>query len=277
MDNMIPTQPASAPSPSPMPTPPASSSKSFFDLMNAKQGFVLGCVTTILVLGTLGFVSLGAYILHGGGGLAFAAAPTSAPAANAAPVAAAAAPVAAAVSAKNIPAVTAADHVRGDAKASVTIVEYSDFQCPYCGAFHPTLQQVMTDYAGKVKWVYRHFPLSNIHPNAEPAAEASECASEQGKFWEFADTLFANQSSESDAYYKTVAGNLGLDVNKFESCYTAKKYSSVIQADQAGGSAAGVNGTPGSFIIDAKGNAQAINGALPYASVKQMIDTALNS
>jgi len=84
----------------------------------------------------------------------------------------------------------AGDHIRGAAKAPITMVEYSDFQCPFCKRFHPTMQRIMKDYDGKVSWVYRNFPLSSIHQYAQARAEAAECASEQGKFWEYADALF---------------------------------------------------------------------------------------
>ena len=86
------------------------------------------------------------------------------------------------------------DPVMGDPDAPITIIEFSDFQCPFCEKFHPTSQQVLQEYGDDVRWVYRHFPLDSIHPRARPSAMASECADEQGKFWEFANTLFANQS-----------------------------------------------------------------------------------
>ena len=166
------------------------------------------------------------------------------------------------------------DHSRGPKDAAVTIVEYSDFECPFCGRFHPTLQQAMSEYEGKVRWVYRHFPLS-FHPNAQPAANASECAAEQGKFWEFADNIYGNQEKINDAYYKTVVTSLGLNVSKWEDCYTTKKYDSKIQSQATAGGAAGVNGTPGSFIIGKDGKAIPIQGALPYESVKAAIDQVL--
>ena len=91
-----------------------------------------------------------------------------------------------------VPPVTDTDHVRGDAGAKVTIIEYSDFDCPYCSRFHTTMNQVVQQYSGQVRWVYRHFPLDNLHPDARAKAVASECAGEQGKFWEFADAAFAS-------------------------------------------------------------------------------------
>ncbi len=164
------------------------------------------------------------------------------------------------------------DHVRGGDidKAKVVIIEYSDFQCPFCSRHHPTMQQVMTEYGDDVAWVYRHFPLTSIHPEAMPSALASECASEQGKFWEYADALFANQSSLATAYYSTLAGDLGLNQNKFDECFTSKKYQSEVDAEIASGSAAGVTGTPATFV-----NGQLISGAVPYATMKTVIDAEL--
>jgi len=167
-------------------------------------------------------------------------------------------------------AATNEDHVRGDLKkADVVIIEYSDFECPFCGRHHPTMLQVMEEYGDKVAWVYRHFPLS-FHPQAEPAALASECAAEQDKFWEYADDLVLNQTTLSDSYYKTLAGDLGLNQKKFDECLDSKKYQAVVDSQTASGAAAGVNGTPATFI-----NGQMVSGAVPFASLKTIIDSEL--
>lgn len=177
--------------------------------------------------------------------------------------------------------VTDKDHVLGDKNAPVTFIEYSDFQCPFCARFHPTLQQVMKDYAGKVRWVYRHFPLSSIHPYAQKAAEAAECASEQGKFWELSDLFFEKQgdwaqSGLDQAKMNGYAQTAGVkDIKKFESCVTGGKYASLVQADEKSGEQAGVTGTPGSIIIGKNGSKQLVPGALPIDAIKQMIDSAL--
>ena len=136
------------------------------------------------------------------------------------------------------------------------------------------MEQVMEQYKGKVKWVYRHYPLS-FHPQSQPAAEASECASEQGKFWEYAKGLFENQKSLGAEFYSKLAGDIGLNVSTFNTCLESDKYLSHIQQDLEGGSGAGVRGTPGSFLIDKDGNAQAIKGALPFSSIQPLIDEAL--
>lgn len=178
---------------------------------------------------------------------------------------------------EEIPEITDADHVRGNLKkAEVVIVEYSDFQCPFCERHHPTLEQIADEYGDKVAWVYRHFPLS-FHPEAGPSAIASECANKQGKFWEYADKLFENQSLLGAAYYPQLADELGLDVDDFNTCLTDPEMRTIVQNDQAGGAAAGVNGTPATFIngvlvADSAGNSV---GAAPYATFKAIIDAEL--
>lgn len=173
---------------------------------------------------------------------------------------------------------TAADHLRGAKNAQVVLVEYSDFQCPYCKRHYPTMLQVMKDYGNKVAWVYRHFPLS-FHQNAQISAEASECASEQGKFWEYADVLFTKGNGDGTGLAPTdleqYAKDLGLNFSQFESCLTTKKYAAVVNADQASGSAAGVDGTPANIVMDKNGKTQLISGAVPYEQLKAAIDAAL--
>lgn len=175
-------------------------------------------------------------------------------------------------------AVQSDEHIRGDIKkAKVVLVEYADFQCPYCGKHDPTMVQLVKDYGDQVAWVYRHFPLTSIHPNAAPAALASECASEQGKFWEFADAMIAGQSqylatdaTTANDYFTKTAQDLNLNMTKFNSCVSSKKYQSVVDADQQSGETAGVNGTPATFV-----NGTLVSGAVPYATLKQMVDTAI--
>lgn len=169
--------------------------------------------------------------------------------------------------------ITDEDHVRGE--GDITLVEFSDFECPFCGTLHPTMQKVLETYKGKVKQVYKHYPLS-FHPNALPAANASECAAEQGKFWEMHDKLFENQDTLSATAYKTYAEAIGLDTAKFQKCFDANTYSSKISAQQALGNKVGVQGTPATVLIDKDGNAQMISGALPYESFVSAIDAVLN-
>ncbi|MBU0613514.1 DsbA family protein [Patescibacteria group bacterium] len=165
------------------------------------------------------------------------------------------------------------DHIRGNVNALVTIVEYSDFECPYCNRFHPTMQQALAEYGDNVRWVYKHFPLDSIHSNARPAAIASECAASLGGndvFWSFADGLFENQSGLGDDLYKEIAADLGLDATKFEECYSSKATADKVQEDYTEGQQLGVNGTPGNFV-----NGLSVPGAVPFESLKQVIDSQL--
>ncbi|MDP2631226.1 MAG: DsbA family protein [Candidatus Uhrbacteria bacterium] len=166
--------------------------------------------------------------------------------------------------------ITADEHIRGDIQnAKVVLVEYSDFECPFCGRHHPTMLDIMDNYGDDVAWVYRHFPLS-FHAEAEPAALASECAAEQDKFWEFADVMFENQDELSDELYLTVAGDIGLDVSAFTECYESNAYSASIEEDLASGQLAGVRGTPATFV-----NGIMVSGAVPYDTLIDIIDQAL--
>lgn len=250
--------------------------KSVFDTMPPKTAFWIGFGTAILAMGTLGFIILGSCTMKGT--CSFASAEKSVAAAPnvAAPSPAAAAATTIAVS--KIAAVDKDDHIRGEDNAEITIIEYSDFQCPYCSRFHPVLEQAYEDYDGKVRWIYRNFPLS-FHAEAENAAEAAECADEQGKYWEYADALFTNQTTLGDALYKKLATDLGLNVATFETCRSSDKYLEVVAQDTAEGAAAGVTGTPGSFIFrtDAKGTDQAIiiKGAQSASAVKAAVDSLL--
>jgi len=169
--------------------------------------------------------------------------------------------------------VTAQDHVRGDFEAPVTIVEYSDYQCPFCSRFHPTIKQILADYPGQVRWVYKHFPLDQIHAQARPAAEASECVFEQkgnDGFWQFTDGLFENQSRLGNSLYKELAGQIGVNADQFTNCVSSRKYKDKVESDYQEGIKAGVRGTPGSFV-----NGQSIPGAVPYSTLKAAVDQAL--
>lgn len=161
------------------------------------------------------------------------------------------------------------DHIRGNKDAKVVLVEYSDFECPYCGRHHPTMKKIFEKYGDKIAWVYRHFPLS-FHPQSTPAALASECASEQGKFWEYMDGLFSNQASLGDVYYNKLASDLGLDAKKFSDCYASQKYKDRVNKDYTQGQTDGVEGTPATFI-----NGVLVSGAVPEAQLSSIIDQQL--
>lgn len=164
--------------------------------------------------------------------------------------------------------ITKNDHIRGNFDSPITLVEFSCFECPFSARHNPTLIKILDDYKGKVRLVYKHFPLG-FHPNAQKAAEASECADEQGKFWEYHDKLFENfQLGYSIENFKQWAKDLGLNSGKFNDCLDSGKFAQKVQADFQEGSAKGVNGTPATFI-----NGQLVSGALPFDSFKQTIDS----
>jgi len=168
------------------------------------------------------------------------------------------------------------DNIRGNPDAVISVIEYSDFECPFCQRHHPTMQQLVDEYDGKVNWVYRHFPLS-IHPGAQKAAEATQCAREQGgndAFWEYADALF--EKGTSAAMLPQIATDLGLDATKFNDCLSSDKYAQYVADDMSGGASAGVRGTPGNIVYNNKTKeSRLVSGAQPAANFKSIIDGML--
>jgi protein-disulfide isomerase len=167
--------------------------------------------------------------------------------------------------------VAASGPARGPDTAPVTIVEFSDFQCPFCGREAPVVERLMKEYDGKVKLVFRHFPL-DFHPNAQKAAEAGACAADQGtdKFWKLHDKMFGNQQKLAVEDLKSYAKEVGLDTAKFEKCLDSGEKRALVQADEKAGAEAGVNGTPAFFV-----NGIFINGAVPYETMKETVDREL--
>ncbi|MAG50707.1 disulfide bond formation protein DsbA [archaeon] len=164
------------------------------------------------------------------------------------------------------------DDVKGKSNAPVTIVEWSDFECPFCTRFYEqTLGQIIREYVdtGKVKFVYRDFPLG-FHANAQKAAESAECAGEQGKFWEMHDMLFEKGVSGGVSSFKQFAKDIGLNTGKFDDCLDSGKMASEVAKDMRDGQSAGIGGTPG-FII----NGRLVSGAQPFSAFKQVIDAEL--
>lgn len=168
----------------------------------------------------------------------------------------------------------------GSEKAKVTIVEFSDFECPYCVKFaNEAYPQIYDAYikTNKIKFAYRHYPLTSIHENAQKAAEASECANEQSKFWDYHDLLFKNQETWSpqtpiDAAnsFTDYAAQLGLNTDQFRSCLDTDKYKGLVQEDITDGYNAGVDGTPTLFI-----NGWRIVGAVPFPQIQKLIEQEL--
>lgn len=159
----------------------------------------------------------------------------------------------------------------GPANAAVTLVEFSDFQCPYCGRFFPTLKQIEKNFGDKVRIVYRQYSIPNLHPNAMKAAEASLCADDQGKLWELHDVMFQEQSRLAVRDLKAKAGRLGLDQKKFDSCLDSGRYTEQVQEDMKAGSREGVTGTPALFV----NGVRVEGGAVPYETVAKAIEEEL--
>ncbi len=158
---------------------------------------------------------------------------------------------------------------KGPSAAPIEMVEFSDFQCPFCLRAYPTVNQVLSTYGDKIRFVYRHYPLPS-HPNARPAAEAAQCAAEQGQFWQYYEKLFADQTKLSDDGLKSSASALGLDMPRFTACVDSHKYKDRVETDIRDGNDAGVSGTPAFFI-----NGRMLTGAQPFDAFKRIIDEEL--
>jgi len=172
------------------------------------------------------------------------------------------------------------DWVRGNPAAKITVVEYSDLECPYSRIFFSTLKKLIEEYPQDVKWVYRHFPLTSIHPESAKAAEASECAGYLGgqkKFWSFIDHMYQvtlSGNGLAPAELDKIAETIGLDQKIFRICLNSGKYSKKIQNDTKAAEAAGVQGTPYSVIFFADQKIT-VSGAVPYDNLKAIIDSIL--
>ena len=160
--------------------------------------------------------------------------------------------------------------VRGDAKAPVTIVEFSDFQCPFCQKAEPILKDLLAKYNGQVKLAFLDFPMRSLHSQAQIAAEAARCAEQQGRFWQYHDLLFADQTKLDEAGLAQSARSLGLDENSFQSCLKSGKFKAQIEHDVQEGTRAGVVGTPAFFI-----DGISLNGVQPEAEFEKIINSEL--
>lgn len=179
--------------------------------------------------------------------------------------------------------VTADDHIKGNPNASLMIVEYSDFDCPFCRTFHITLNKILDEYGaeGKVAWVYRHFPISSLHPSAAHIAEASECVAELGgndAFWKFSDLVFMERGTNEQTNITRLpefAVTAGVDESAFKTCLESGRNRAAVEEDFNNAVAIGGRGTPHSIIVIGDQKIEITGGAQPYEVVKQMIDGAL--
>ena len=178
--------------------------------------------------------------------------------------------------------ITSDDHIKGNPDAPITIVEFSDSECPFCRRFHNTMEEVMDEYGDKVRWVYKHAPLDSLHRKARKEAEAMECAYDQGgndAFWKFTDRLYeitpSNDGLSVDELPK-IAKFAGLNVGEFNNCLDSGKFSDKVQSQLNEAQNAGLRGTPYSVILTEDGQTIPVSGAYPFEQMKAMIDPLLN-
>ncbi len=155
------------------------------------------------------------------------------------------------------PSINKNDHVQGNDTTGLIIVEYGDYQCPYCGAAYPILKELMSEFGSQIKFVFRNFPLSEIHQYARPAAIAAEAANLQGKFWEMHDAIYENQEYLNETFLFELAEKVGINILQFKEDIQKTELEEKVNADFESGIISGVNGTPSFFINDKKfeGNA----------------------
>ncbi len=177
------------------------------------------------------------------------------------------------------------DHIRGDPAAPVALIEYSDFECPFCKGFHSTLKRLVDESKGQVKWVYRHFPLEELHPaKARKEAVASECAAEVGgneAFWKFADRFFeltpSHNRTDIDKVLPQIASEIGVDRARFASCLASGRHDRRVADDIQEAVATGGRGTPWSLVVSRSGKTYPLSGAQPYAAARQLVELALEN
>lgn len=261
---------------------PKSDSKGFFDNVPSKFTFIFGLIIGVAAFSLFGYVSLLTKIEISGKSGKTQVSATNSNTNTAGQVAgdttntntAPAGPV------KAVDAST--EYVRGNKDAKVSIVEYSDLECPYCKTFHATMLQVIAKYPNDVKWVYRHFPLS-FHQNAQKESEAALCVGNIGgkdAYWKFVDDIFSRTTSNGTGFALDQLGPLakeaGVDQSKFQTCLDSGKFASAVSTESSDGSAAGVTGTPTTFILDKNNKVvKSIPGAYDFATVDAAVTTAL--
>lgn len=181
---------------------------------------------------------------------------------------------------KNLRPVTAErDHILGNPDAPITLIEYSDYECPFCKRFHPTVVKLIENNKDNVRWVYRHFPLGFHNPGAQKQAEASECVAElngNDAFWDYSHKLYARTKSNGKGFpvsnLRPLAEEIGVDGDAFSACLDSGKMATRVKEDAANGAMVGVTGTPAAFIVNKNGDAEFVAGALPLAKLQEIVD-----
>jgi protein-disulfide isomerase len=176
------------------------------------------------------------------------------------------------------------DHIYGNPNAKISLIEYSDFECPFCKRFHPTAKKLVDVSSGKVNWVYRHYPLAFHNPGAQKQAEASECANELGgnkAFWKYTDSIYERTKSNGDGFplnnLVPLAKEIGLDERKFQTCLESGKYMPRVKEDLIEGAQIGINGTPGNILLNNETGAVKLKlGAVPLATLQAGVEQLLN-
>ena len=250
-----------------------------FPHFSPKISFLIGLGTGLAVMFMIGFFILLGILLKGNN-LNATTGKTAPTQANVAPQPTAPAPQPSQGRVGAMAPITDQDWIRGNRNAKISVVEYSDLECPFCKRVHPTMQQIIAAYGDQVNWVYRHFPLTSIHPKASKEAEATECAGElagNDGFWQYVDRLFEVTPSNNNldpAELPKIAGDIGLDKAKFEECLNSGKYAKKVQDHSQDAVAAGGTGTPYSIIV-AGDQKIPVSGAVPFEQFKAVIDQLL--
>ena len=241
--------------------------------ISSKSSFWLGIGTAVVIAFVAGFFALLVIVLKEDKGNVVAGNPSAAGA-----VGNTGSGQAASV---RLASITDDDWIKGDRRAPISIVEFSDTECPFCKRFHPTMQQVLDEYDGQVNWVYRHFPLTSLHRKAAHEAEATECAGELGGnegFWAYIDRLFEITPSNDGldaALLPQIAEDVGLDREEFASCLASGRHEDKVQDDLRDAAAAGGQGTPYSIIVTESGEMVPFSGAVPFEQIASILDQIL--
>lgn len=249
--------------------------RSIFDNLHPKTAFFSGIIAGVLAVGTIGFFVLLGVVLKGG-------TLSVNPVAQAGTVQVEDTQIVPPPSPSGTvgafrPVDAARDHIRGVKEAPVTLIEYSDLECPFCKRFHPTAQKILETYPGKVRLVYRHFPLTSLHQKAQTEAEAVECAGKvggEGAAWKLIDKIFevtpSNDGLDLDQMPR-LAQEIGLNKSKFEKCWKGGEMRSRVEEDARDAVTAGGTGTPFTIVVDAKGKTFPVTGAVPFEQLDQVV------